>query len=48
MRKLLCFFFGHKFIEIGIEFYGHESTEYEVHLYKCFRCKKKKQEREDY
>ena len=39
---------GHKFIEIGIDRYGHESIEYEIRHFKCFRCGKKKQEREDY
>jgi len=48
MGKLICFLFGHKFIKIGIDHYGHESIEYEIIHYKYIRCGKKKQERDDY
>ena len=47
IKKLTCFLFRREFITTGVEDYGHESIEYKILYFKCFRCGKKKQERED-
>ncbi len=48
VNKLLCFLFRHRFFVMKIDHYGHESIECEIRHYKCSRCGKKKEEREDY
>lgn len=48
IKKFLCFLFGHQLVMTQVDAYGHESVEYQIFYFKCFRCGEKRQKREDY